>query len=59
MQPQSTSNINSYPASGKFIAHILQQALIEGEESGDDGELDMAEIKREARQEAQLEGLDV
>ena len=52
MQPQSTSNINSYPASGKFIAHILQQALIEGEESGDDGELDMEEIKREARREA-------
>jgi len=37
----------------------LRQALIEGEESGDDGELDMEAIKREARQEARLEGLDV
>ena len=37
----------------------LRQALIEGEESGDDGELDMEAIKREARREARLEGLDV
>ncbi len=37
----------------------LRQALIEGEESGDDGELDMEAIKREARREAKLEGLDV
>ncbi len=37
----------------------LRQALIEGEESGDDGKLDMEAIKREARREAQLEGLDV
>ena len=32
----------------------LRQALIEGEESGDDGPLDMEEIRREAKQEAGL-----
>ena len=30
----------------------LRQALIEGEESGDAGELDMEQIRREAKQEA-------
>lgn len=30
----------------------LRQALIEGEESGDDGILDMEEIRREAKREA-------
>ncbi len=32
----------------------LRQALIEGEESGDDGILDMEEIRREVKQEAGL-----
>lgn len=32
----------------------LRQALIEGEESGDAGELDMNAIRREARREAGL-----
>jgi len=31
---------------------ILRQALIEGEESGDDGVLDMEAIRREAKKEA-------
>ena len=34
----------------------LRQALIEGEESGNDGKLDMEEIRREAKRDA---GLDV
>ena len=33
----------------------LRQALIEGEESGEDSPLDMEEIRREARQEAGLD----
>ena len=32
----------------------LRQALIEGEESGDAGELDMEQIRQEAKQEAGL-----
>ena len=32
----------------------LRQALIEGEESGDAGELDMDQIRRDAKQEAGL-----
>jgi len=32
----------------------LRQALIEGEESGEDSPLDMEEIRREAREEAGL-----
>ncbi len=32
----------------------LRQALIEGEESGDDGILDMEEIRQEAKREAGL-----
>ena len=32
----------------------LRQALIEGEESGDDGFLDMEEIRQEAKREAGL-----
>jgi prevent-host-death family protein len=32
----------------------LRQALIEGEESGDAGELDMEQIRQEAKQEAEL-----
>jgi antitoxin ParD1/3/4 len=35
--------------------NALRQALIEGEESGDDGPLDMAAIRREARREAGLD----
>jgi len=35
----------------------LRQALVEGEESGDAGPLDMAEIKRKARAAAQLQTL--
>lgn len=34
----------------------LRQALVEGEESGNDGKLDMEEIRREAKRDA---GLDV
>ena len=34
----------------------LRQALIEGEDSGNDGKLDMEEIRREAKRDA---GLDV
>lgn len=37
----------------------LRQALIEGEESGDAGPLDMEEIKRRGRGKARLAGLDV
>ena len=37
----------------------LRQALIEGEQSGDAGPLDMEKIKREAREEARSAGLDV
>lgn len=37
----------------------LRQALIEGENSGDAGPLDMEEIKRKARQKARLAGIDV
>ena len=33
----------------------LRQALIEGEESGEDSPLDMEEIRREAREEAGLD----
>ena len=41
----------------KFEA--LRQALIEGEESGDAGPLDMKEIKRKGREKARLAGLNV
>lgn len=34
---------------------VLRQALIEGEESGEDSTLDMDEIRREARKEAGLD----
>lgn len=37
----------------------LRKALIEGEESGDAGELDMVAIRRAARQEAGLAPKDV
>lgn len=37
----------------------LRQALIEGEESGDAGPLNMEEIKRKGREKARLAGLDV
>ncbi|HET8702128.1 MAG TPA: type II toxin-antitoxin system ParD family antitoxin [Nitrococcus sp.] len=37
----------------------LRQALIEGEESGDAGPLDIEEIKRKGREKARLAGLDV
>ncbi len=33
---------------------MLQDALIEGEESGDDGELDMEAIRRDAKKKAGL-----
>lgn len=41
----------------KFEA--LRQALIEGEESGNAGPLDMEEIKRRGREKARLAGLNV
>ena len=41
----------------KFEA--LRQALIEGEESGNAGPLDMEEIKRKGREKARLAGLNV
>ncbi len=37
----------------------LRQSLVEGEESGDAGPLDMADIKQKAREKARAAGLDV
>ena len=38
---------------------VLRQALIDGENSGNAGPLDMEDIKRKAREKARLAGLDV